>query len=56
MVSGGNPVKDRELCHEVLTKFPTVLHEFTTLSGLEKKKQHYSGTMALERADGLRAM
>lgn len=37
MVSGGNPVKDRELCHEVLTKFPTVLHEFTTLSGLKKK-------------------
>jgi len=43
MVSGGNPVKDRELCHEVLTKFPTVLHEFTTLSGLEKKSNIIQG-------------
>lgn len=43
MVSGGNPVKDRELCHEVLTKFPKVLHEFTTLSGLEKKSNIIQG-------------
>lgn len=38
MVSGGNPVNDTGLCHEILAKLPAIWLEFTTLRGLEKKQ------------------
>lgn len=38
MVSGGNPVSDTGLCHDIWAKFPAIWLAFTTLCGLGKKQ------------------